>query len=317
MGKNLFYTTCFYKSSNLEGFLFALKYLSEWDNNLDLIIFTIEPVKKIIYNLLQNLQLDDKVQLQTINLIRSQQMESLKYEIFNMIDSKNYDRFFFMSCDNYLPINNISKFIENFNFESNNYLSYHFKNDNKTIDPYKKLKIIVETDGLLIFRSSELIRGVFQNTLSKFNNNIESSPDSFLIQEISLNNTFSNKNILELIYKNENQKNYFILENNLLSLKLRDVLLAGKVESRECIYGKYSWKHDCVNQNGFIEFLPEGRLNTTWIEGVYKWCSPVLRILEATWNGVTHILKFSEDYKSFVSLRYPNYHLSSGLFISV
>lgn len=302
--KNLFYTTCFHKSKNLDNFLFSLKFLSNLNNNLDFIIFTTERLKAYIQKMLQYLELDTSVKIQVVQINYLSQTESLKYEIFKLIDTNGYDRVLFMSWDKYLPpVNDISKFIEDFEFKDNEYLSYHFKDIDKT-DIYKNLRMVLNLDGCLLFNNSDIVKNTFQRVLDKCKS-INDNPDKLLITEV---NTFSNQNVL---------KN--IIDNNLLNQEFRKLLnsstnYVSENKEENVLNKKYSWKHDCVNSNGFIEFLPEGKLNTTWIEGIYKSLGS-LRLIEATWNGVTHILKFSDDYKTFVSLRYPNYHLSSGLII--
>ena len=64
---------------------------------------------------------------------------------------------------------------------------------------------------------------------------------------------------------------------------------------------RFYWKHDCININGFIEFLPEGCLYTMWSGGTYTFTG--IRTVEATWNGLVHYLTISDDFESLTSIR--------------
>jgi hypothetical protein len=70
----------------------------------------------------------------------------------------------------------------------------------------------------------------------------------------------------------------------------------GNSESGPIIIGQtYSWV------SGWIRFDGNSLLTTKWARGSYKWIGS--HSLYASWAGITHFLRFSQDYTSFMSVR--------------
>ena len=66
----------------------------------------------------------------------------------------------------------------------------------------------------------------------------------------------------------------------------------------------YKWDSD-----GFVTFSGI-ELETSWGKGEYK----ILKdnFVEVSWSGISHVIKFSNDYKSFVSIRKEDLNISIG-----
>jgi hypothetical protein len=66
---------------------------------------------------------------------------------------------------------------------------------------------------------------------------------------------------------------------------------------------KYTW------QNSVIEFLPDGKMNA-FGSGTYKYINTGL--VKADFGGYQHFLRFSEDYKTFISIRKDDFESVKG-----
>jgi hypothetical protein len=60
--------------------------------------------------------------------------------------------------------------------------------------------------------------------------------------------------------------------------------------------GAYLW-----DDRGKIRFGAEGVLETTWGLGTYKWLDAFT--VEASWRGISHVLRMNSDYTKFLALR--------------
>lgn len=56
-----------------------------------------------------------------------------------------------------------------------------------------------------------------------------------------------------------------------------------------------------VWDTGFIRFEANGLLVTKWAVGKYEWLDKYT--VNATWSGITHVLRFNDTYSNFISLR--------------
>lgn len=67
----------------------------------------------------------------------------------------------------------------------------------------------------------------------------------------------------------------------------------------------YTW-----NSSGWIRFEANGLLETKWCQGTYEWVGT--HSLYATWAGLTHFLRFNDDYSGFISIRLGDLDFING-----
>ena len=65
---------------------------------------------------------------------------------------------------------------------------------------------------------------------------------------------------------------------------------------------------------GWIRFEANGCLVTKWCKGTYEWLGT--HCLYASWAGITHFLRFSQDYRTFISVRLADLDLIKGTLIN-
>jgi lipopolysaccharide biosynthesis glycosyltransferase len=67
----------------------------------------------------------------------------------------------------------------------------------------------------------------------------------------------------------------------------------------------YQW-----DQHGWIRFEANGLLVTKWCQGTYEWLGT--HYLYASWAGLTHFLRFNDDYSGFISVRLGDLDFING-----
>ena len=71
---------------------------------------------------------------------------------------------------------------------------------------------------------------------------------------------------------------------------------------------QYSWRH------GFLQIKNTGQLETSWGRGHYKWLGTY--VMEAVWQGYSHVLKFNESYTGYIAVRKGDADCINGVILN-
>jgi hypothetical protein len=206
----------------------------------------------------------------------------------------------------------------------------------KTDDAFKSLSAI--NGGTLLFPPTDKIKSIFTNICNdikeRTSKNIalpvcsdQSYINYFFIKDNMYNNTYLTEYTK---FYSKDADIFELVSNNVVSHFTWPIGNANHKMQRMTPYLTYiieKYRGDLVNSNpvnigltfqwgqeGWIRFEANGLLVTKWCKGTYTWVGS--RSLHASWAGLTHFLRFNQDYSSFISVRLGDLDFINGTLIN-
>jgi hypothetical protein len=320
--------------------LTTLKFYSKTDS-IDFLVFTSYDFEPMVSEMSNMLKIPVYVKLFEFTTI--QQAACARLHIFEYEDIGSYEKILYIDTDIIIQ-NDLTKLLES-DIEDRIYAmregtiehEYHggWFFDFNTINK----DIIGMNSGILLFKNSETIRGIFHDIQAHIKTRMDANEpmpcpqDQPFINYHCIKNGKQDTDLLEkygLIYcmdpppppsgptdiilchfvwpigNAQHKKNRMvqhvshILKHYMNMTKFIEPFSAPKLEGTA-----YSW-----GDSGQISFLEGGILKTTWANGTYKWLDKYT--LQATWSGFTHVLRMDTTYSEYSSLRVGDVDYVSG-----
>jgi hypothetical protein len=206
----------------------------------------------------------------------------------------------------------------------------------KTDDAFRNLSAI--NGGTLLFPPTDKIKNVFVNICNDIKERASKNSALPVCSDQSyINYFFIKDNIYNNTYLTEYTK-FYSKDANISELVSNNVVshftwpIGNAIHKMErmkphLIYILKNYRESSVNiqpvligltyqwgQHGWIRFEANGLLITTWCNGMYEWLGT--HFLHASWAGITHFLRFSQDYTSFTSVRLDDLDFINGSIIN-
>jgi lipopolysaccharide biosynthesis glycosyltransferase len=302
----------------------SLKFYSDL-SHIDLLVLTSNDLLEDIRNL--SITLDIDIRTHIFNFTEIYQACCARLFIFDYPKVSQYKNILYLDTD--ILIQNDIRTIVNYELKD---IIYAFKEG--TIDhPYwggdffdfSKINPTLSgfNSGVLLFKPVDVIKDIFSNIINHVNNIVSSGSklpdcqDQALLNYHFIKEGLYNLDLMDKYVKiyskdadlNIIQPNNIIshftwpignANNKLIRMKgffiniLKSICKKNDRIENNIIERKYMWS------GGFIEFKPD-YVSTLWGNGKYYFCHT--HIVYAEWNDNHHILKFSENYDRYISIR--------------
>jgi hypothetical protein len=335
--KNLIYFTIFGEKKYLNLLDLLIKSFKAFGNpsNIDFLIITtydFKEAEQIFHTMDYNIDfhfIDNNNDLYNL---------SSRFLVFNYHKITEYNKILYLDTDILITndINNI------FNLDLDNKLyalmegtiddNYHGKEffDFSTINNATPSF----TSGILLFNNCNEIKNLFNITMNAIIENINNNgikpvayDQAFINYYAIINNLYNNTLLINYCINNPeifNYKNHIISHfpggvgnysskydkmNNYI-LYIYDLYPLNRNLNNFIKYKRFEWKHDGYNKNGEIYFKENNILETSFGNGSYEILDN--NSLKTFWCGDCHILKFNNDYTTFISIRRKDCNISKG-----
>lgn len=335
--KKLVYLCVFFQKQYVELLRLlslSLFFFGNVKNDTDIVILSCDNFTNDIQNIFRILNIN--VSVYCINLHSLFSAAYSRLLIFDLPTINNYEKILYLDTD-ILIMNNINDVLD---LEIDNLL--YTLEEGKIDDEYHGVEFFdfnkidgnttAFTSGILYFNNHINIKNLFLTILNhidhhtKLNLQIPSCLDQpFIIYHAISNKLYNNQllkdhvvnNSIELSkhsihhfmgwpghHQSKNLKMTTFFTTVLNNLEIEDII------NDNIINTKYCWKDNTINVNGYIHFLSNSKLETSFGNGLYKVYKN--NIVEAEWIGFKHFLKFDNKYESFVSIRKRDFYVSIG-----
>jgi hypothetical protein len=263
--------------------------------------------------------------------------------IFNYHRIHEYNKILYIDTD-ILITNNINN-IFNLNLENKLYAliegtiddDYHGREFFNFNTIYNKTTSF--TSGILLFNNCNEIKNLFNTIMNEINNNIHNNgikpvayDQAFINYHAIINNLYDNTLLSNYCVNNPELFKYnnhvichfpggvgnYIDKYNKMKMYLLYIYdlypLTNNSNNNFIANKKFAWKHDCINKNGEIYFKENNCIETTWGNGTYQIIDN--HSIKVFWCNDCHLLKFNNNYITFISIRRLDYNVSSGNIIN-
>jgi len=321
----LVYSCVFFQWNYINLLNLLLKSYALTDDKKDIIYLVIchPKFEEHINNLFESLNIEGKVWCMDLNTFFEAGYSRLF--IFDYIEIEKYKKILYLDVD-ILVSDSLTKILSNeledklyAIEEGNTNTIYHgsqfFGDSNPNIPAF--------TSGMLLFNNCETIKKLFNDIIIHIKGHLSSNKpipccldQPFIVYNSITQNLYDNKLLCNFARNNPDETNGLILSHfccgpgnypdkmKYMTTYFKNHILKDTIYENDYLCKKkYTW------QNSVIEFLPNGKMNA-FGPGTYKYISTTL--VKGDFGGREHFLRFSEDYKTFISIRKDDFASVKG-----
>ena len=330
MIKTIIYSCVFFneKYINLINLLLkSYKLFGNSSGDVDYLIICNYEFQNKIQAIFDNLNLNGKIWCLDLKTIFEAGYSRLK--IFDYPNINLYNKILYLDCD-ILITNSINKILE-FPLESKIYTLYEhchriFNCELFNDEEYKLLdKSSVFSSGILLFNNNSIMKELFSQILLHIGIHITNNlpvpvclDQPFIVYHAVKNNLYDNKKLVNLAINNPNNFNGETIshfpggpghyESKIVKMSnfMREIMF----NKNNCLKilnpllnKKYKWESSSIN------FLKNGQMNA-FGPGKYNIIDKYL--IKCYFCGREHLLKFNQDYSTFISVRKDDFEIVVG-----